>query len=290
MSGGISHKVRVTVKEIRGKCEAGFKAGDEILFIGDNVIKGQSEIKCIYGINAIWPLIHTLAYGGKIPKASPFYNEKEDAFVGCCPDSDNPVIFKIKREGVFWRTPNSDYNDELKGYVPLPESLLKDEEESSEMSDSKETGELEFDRKAWFNWKKLPMFKYGQNRARLKVKEITNIVPSCKKSRKEWSSWKKRECDAGFIPGQEMEIVEGKKLIEGEIHCFEAIARNITCIWGMAYDAWFPWGHRKRSGQAIENEDGTIRENIMLGYCPDMTDTVVLEIEKINKSKDNFAD
>ena len=290
MSGDMSHKVVVTVKEVKGNCEAGFKAGDQIVFIGDNVIRGKDEIKCIYGINAIWALIHTLAYGGKIPKASPLYNEEDDTFVGCCPDPNNPVVFEIKREGIYWRTPESEYTEELQWYVPLPKSLLEEDKEASKISDRKQTGELDFDKKVWFNWKKRPISEYGKNRVQLKVKEVTNLVPSCKKSRDEWKSWKKMNCDAGFLPGQEMEVVEGKKLVRGEILCFKVISRNIASIWGMTHDAWLPWLHRKRSGEVIEKDDGTFRENIMLGFCPDMADTVVLEIEKIDKSKDEAGE
>ena len=75
-----SNETLVTVKEVKGSCEAGFKVGDRIVFIGDNVMQG--EIKCVYGINAIWALLHTLGYGGKIPESSPFYNRKNDTYLG----------------------------------------------------------------------------------------------------------------------------------------------------------------------------------------------------------------
>ncbi len=126
MSGCMSHKLVITVKEVRGNCEAGFKVGDRIVFIGDNVIKG--EVKCLYGINAIWALLHTLGYGGKIPESSPLYNRRNDTYLGCCPDPTNLVVFEIKREGIYWRTPESEYSEEMHSFVPLPESLINENE------------------------------------------------------------------------------------------------------------------------------------------------------------------
>lgn len=152
------------------------------------------------------------------------------------------------------------------------------------MSDSKEIGELRFDKKDWFNWKNRPIPEYGQNRVRATVKEVTNIVPIFKKTREEWESWKDRPCDAGFLAGQEMVFMEGKKLVSGKIYCFSAIANTITSIWGMTYDAWFPWLHRV-SNVSIKKADGTLEELKMLGYCPDMQDMVVFEIEKITGSE-----
>lgn len=126
MSGCMSHKLIITVKEVKGECEAGFQVGDEIIFIGDNVIEG--EVKCIYAINAFWPLIHTLAYGGKIPEDSPLYNLEDDTYLGCCPDPNNSVVFTIKRKEIYWRTPESEWSEETHSFVPLPESLLNDNE------------------------------------------------------------------------------------------------------------------------------------------------------------------
>lgn len=121
MAGCVSHKVIVTVKEVKGKCEAGFKVGDKIEFIGDNVIKG--EVKCIYGMNAIWPLLHTVAYGGKIPISSPLSRGKEK-WIGCCPDPRNLVVFELNRDGIYWRTPKSKWTEETHSFVPMPKSML----------------------------------------------------------------------------------------------------------------------------------------------------------------------
>jgi len=124
LAGCLSYKVIVTVKAVKGKCEAGFKVGDSIEFIGDNVMKGK--IKCIYGLNAIWPLLHTVAYGGKIPASSPLCVDKE-TWVGCCPDPNNLVVFELKRDGAFWRTPESVYTKETHSFVPVPKSFQEGE-------------------------------------------------------------------------------------------------------------------------------------------------------------------
>jgi uncharacterized repeat protein (TIGR04076 family) len=126
MSGCISCKVVVTIMEIRGKCEAGHKVGDQIEFIGDNVMKGK--VKCVYGMNAIFPLLHTIAYGGKIPTSSPLC-VGENTFVGCCPDPNNCVVYELKVGEAYWRTPKSEYTKETHSFVPMPKKYLASEEE-----------------------------------------------------------------------------------------------------------------------------------------------------------------
>ncbi len=115
----------MTVSDVKGNCNAGFKVGDTIVFIGDKVIDGK--VKCVYGVNAVWPLLHTIAYGGKIPSSSPF-SEGNETFVGCCPDPKNLVTFKMKREGAYWRTPDSTFSKETHSFTPIPKNLDKEEE------------------------------------------------------------------------------------------------------------------------------------------------------------------
>ncbi len=118
MAGFIAWKVLLTVKDVKGKCEAGFKVGDQIELIGDNIMKGQ--VKCVYALNAIWPLVRTVAFGGKIPEDSPLCTDK-GTFMGCCPDPNNLVTFEIKRDGIYWRTPESCYTKETHSFVPMDE-------------------------------------------------------------------------------------------------------------------------------------------------------------------------
>lgn len=155
------------------------------------------------------------------------------------------------------------------------------------MSNSDKTGEMEFDRKDWFHWKNRPIPEHGRNKVRITVKEITNRVPTCKKTRDEWESWKKRACDAGFLPGQELVVLEGKKLVSGKPYCFEGISDIINPIWGMTYDCWFPWCHRDRSGYGIKDSDGAYIELKMNGGCSDLENTVIFDIEKITGSEGN---
>ena len=123
MSGCISDRVVVTVREIKGKCDAGFRVGDKVELIGDNVVKGP--LKCLYAFNAIWPLLGTIAYGGKIPKSSPLYEDK-DTFVGCCPDPKNLVVFEMKRGDAYWRTPDTRWTEDTHSFVPIPADFPKE--------------------------------------------------------------------------------------------------------------------------------------------------------------------
>jgi len=140
--------------------------------------------------------------------------------------------------------------------------------------------EIAFGEKDWIKWRKRKVAEYRKNTVIVTVKEITNIAPAFKKTRDEWEPWKRRPCDAGFEPGQRMIFEEGKRLIGGEIFCFSAIASIIPWIWGMTYDAWFPWLHRKKSGYVIE-EEGTFAEDRMTGICPDLENTVIFEIKRV---------
>ncbi len=112
-AGSRMWKVIVTVKEIKGKCDAGHKVGDKIEFIGDNIING--EPRCILGIAAIWPLLHTMAFGGVLSNSSPLRKD-DDTWIACCPDPNNLVIYEMKRTDVFERTPES-----MGAFVPFKE-------------------------------------------------------------------------------------------------------------------------------------------------------------------------
>ncbi len=100
-----ANKVIVTVKSVKGKCPAGLKVGDKIVLIGDNVEEGNDKV-CLLGMYAIWPLINTMVWAGKIPPDSPFYVDK-DTVVASCPDSKNLVVFEMRKVGACERRPDT---------------------------------------------------------------------------------------------------------------------------------------------------------------------------------------
>ena len=79
--------VDITVKEIRGKgeCDHKHKIGD-VLHIGDGLL-------CPWAANSIMPFATALRFGG----AAPWKERDNDIMEICCPDPDNPVVFKLTR-------------------------------------------------------------------------------------------------------------------------------------------------------------------------------------------------
>lgn len=79
--------VDIAVKEIRGKgeCYHNHKVGD-ILHIGDGQL-------CPWASAAILPFATALRFGGTIP----WKEIDNDTAEICCPDPDNPVVFKLTR-------------------------------------------------------------------------------------------------------------------------------------------------------------------------------------------------
>lgn len=84
----MDYDVDITVTEIRGKgeCHHNHKVGD-ILHIGDGQL-------CPWAAAALFPFATALRFGGTIP-----WREKDNDTVDiCCPDPDNPVVFKLTRK------------------------------------------------------------------------------------------------------------------------------------------------------------------------------------------------
>jgi uncharacterized repeat protein (TIGR04076 family) len=86
------YRVILTVKEIRGKCPAGLKLGDKIVFEQPLIVKEQSDKLCLFALVSMAPYLTALCRD--TPKED-WINSKEDIE---CPDVQNPVIFEIKRE------------------------------------------------------------------------------------------------------------------------------------------------------------------------------------------------
>jgi hypothetical protein len=135
----------------------------------------------------------------------------------------------------------------------------------------------------WFEWRKRKISGYGKNKVRLTVTKVEPLTPKFRLAYPgEWEPWKRRKCDAGFEPGQQLEVEEGKKLVSGEIFCFSAIYYMIDNIWGVTYDAWFPWNNRLRGPDSnyLKGKEELYPTQTMFGVCPDKKNTVFVEIKK----------
>ncbi|MFX0083762.1 MAG: TIGR04076 family protein [Candidatus Hodarchaeota archaeon] len=70
----------------RGECPLGHKVGDKFKYPDD-----VGKI-CQSAYNSIYPSITTLRFDGSFP-----WSQDKDTTMVCCPDPNNPVVFKISR-------------------------------------------------------------------------------------------------------------------------------------------------------------------------------------------------
>jgi len=86
---GEEPEVAVTVHEIMGSgsCPLGLKKGDSFT-MGYVTPAGF----CSWALNAILPLIAVVRFGGRLP-----WEKEEGEAYGCCPDPENPVVFRITK-------------------------------------------------------------------------------------------------------------------------------------------------------------------------------------------------
>ncbi|MBI4830804.1 MAG: TIGR04076 family protein [Candidatus Lindowbacteria bacterium] len=85
------HKVKVTVKSVKGNCAAGYKVGDYFLVEDPMLIPAKPEALCIYAIPAFIPYL--TAYCRETPSED-WINRKKELQ---CPDSTNTVVFSLER-------------------------------------------------------------------------------------------------------------------------------------------------------------------------------------------------
>jgi len=80
-------EILIKILEVKGRCKKGLKKGEVFkMNLGD-----FSEI-CPAGMDALYPYISTLRYGGKIAWA-----KKDGTCLVQCPDHINAVVYKLKR-------------------------------------------------------------------------------------------------------------------------------------------------------------------------------------------------
>jgi len=86
------HKVKLTVKSVKGYCSARYKAGDYFYIEnGLMVVPGKPEGLCMYALPALLPYL--TAYCRETPE-NDWINFKKELQ---CPDNTNAVIFGLER-------------------------------------------------------------------------------------------------------------------------------------------------------------------------------------------------
>jgi uncharacterized repeat protein (TIGR04076 family) len=83
----VGFRIVGTIKEIKGKCNAGHKVGDT--FELDGLDSGRL---CGFFYHDIFPYLITLQFGGSFP-----WNENPDIAEYECPDRTNAVKIELKR-------------------------------------------------------------------------------------------------------------------------------------------------------------------------------------------------
>jgi len=84
----MSYNIEVIVKSQKGTCVFGHKMGDRIFFDGKSV-KGDI---CYSALMVLLPKVFAMRYGVEFP-----WSENKDVICNACPDSNNPVVFEIRR-------------------------------------------------------------------------------------------------------------------------------------------------------------------------------------------------
>ncbi|MFP3879583.1 MAG: TIGR04076 family protein [Dehalococcoidia bacterium] len=71
----------------RGVCEAGHRVGDEFV-VGQKTVPGL----CSWAFHTLFPFVEVLQFGGSFP-----WEEDPNRATVACPDSENPVVFELRR-------------------------------------------------------------------------------------------------------------------------------------------------------------------------------------------------
>ncbi len=80
-------KIKIEIVKIleRGKCPLGLKVGDSWEIEDAFLPQGM----CAWAFHSLFPFIVTLRFGGDLP-----WESEGEAFA-CCPDPNNPVVFRL---------------------------------------------------------------------------------------------------------------------------------------------------------------------------------------------------
>jgi len=81
------YKVVAMVVNQKGTCVAGHRVGDEFV-VGDGTPAGM----CSWAFYTIFPFATVLQFGGSFP-----WEDSPSKAIVACPDSQNPVVFELRR-------------------------------------------------------------------------------------------------------------------------------------------------------------------------------------------------
>ncbi len=85
-----NYDVSIKVVSQKGTCEAGHRVDHEWLIKAEES-KTPPGI-CLFAFGSFYPALQVLAYGGVFP-----WESDSDVVSIACPDSENPVVFKLRR-------------------------------------------------------------------------------------------------------------------------------------------------------------------------------------------------
>jgi uncharacterized repeat protein (TIGR04076 family) len=88
----VEYKVILEVKNVKGECAAGYKAGDKIVLDGFLINTKESCNVCLYAMGALLPYLTVLH---RETSEEDWINQIKALQ---CPDPSNTVIFTIRRE------------------------------------------------------------------------------------------------------------------------------------------------------------------------------------------------
>jgi uncharacterized repeat protein (TIGR04076 family) len=83
-----TYKVIATVQSVKGHCDFGHEAGDQVVFDGETV---QGRV-CLHALYSFLPKVFAMRYGADFP-----WLEDKDVATHACPDAFNPVVFGVRR-------------------------------------------------------------------------------------------------------------------------------------------------------------------------------------------------
>jgi len=82
----MSHVIARVISQ-KGTCAAQHKVGDEFV-MGEKTPPNL----CSWAFHSIFPFAQVLQFGGSFP-----WEKDKDKAVVACPDSENPVVFELRR-------------------------------------------------------------------------------------------------------------------------------------------------------------------------------------------------
>ena len=100
----VNYRVKITVKEVRGHCAAGYKPGDTIIVERFYIVPEKSAKICLHALSAMQTVLSAFLHESSAKELG--IGETDNVGYLQCPDPGQPltrggtVIFELKREPV----------------------------------------------------------------------------------------------------------------------------------------------------------------------------------------------